>query len=355
MGQAIPIFSISGTPFERGRKYGEQARKYIEKSLASYRIWFQERANLKWNEVLARGQQFMPYIEEYDPDILEEMRGISAGVRCDLREIVAINARSELLFVTLRECTSLGVTPEASADGLALIGQNWDLNPAAKDTLVILKIRQPPKPDVMAVTEAGLIGKAGVNSEGIGLVTNLLVCRDMNQEGVPRMVINRGILNAPTMSDALRAVVLVRRSSSSNYVIGHRDGEIIDLEAAPHAIHALYQEQGLIGHTNHFVAPKEDLLRYGELPLPDSLFRYHRLNRLLRQCKSGIEVKDIKNIFRDHFSYPDSICRHANPRDHRQDQWETVMSIIVDLTQCRLIYTEGQPCTNEYKVLKFES
>ncbi len=266
---------------------------------------------------------------------------------------MAINARSELLFVTLGECTALGVTPEASAEGSVLIGQNWDLNPAAKDTLIILNIQQPPKPDVIAVTEAGLIGKAGMNSEGIGLVTNLLVCRDMNRIGVPRMVINRGILNASTMSDALRAVVLAGRSSSSNYLIGHRDGEIIDLEAAPHAIHALYPEQGLIGHTNHFVAPREDLLSYGELPLPDSLFRYRRLNRLLRLPTSGIEVEDIKNVFRDHFSYPDSICRHANPRDRRSDQWETVMSIIVDLTHCRLIFTRGQPCQNEYTTVGF--
>ncbi|MDN5346660.1 MAG: isopenicillin-N N-acyltransferase like protein [Clostridia bacterium] len=354
MSQSIPVISISGRPFERGRQYGEQAREYIEKSLASYRIWFEERANLKWEEVLRRGEQFRPFIENYDPDILEEMRGMAAGAGCSLEEIVAINARSELLFVTMPECTSLGITPEASADGSTIIGQNWDLNPATKETIVILKIHQPPKPDVIAVTEAGLIGKAGVNSAGIGLVTNLLVCRGVNRVGVPRMVINRGILNSTTMSDAIRAVVLTKRSSSSNYVIGHAGGEIIDLETAPHTFHALYPEGGVIGHANHFVAPREELLNRGEFPLPDSLFRHHRVNKLLRQLKPQITLEDIKNIFRDHFSYPDSICRHANARDPRSDQWETIMSIIVDLTHRRLIYTEGQPCTNEYKVLGFE-
>ena len=80
------------------------------------------------DEVYRRAQRFGVTIEERYPDLLAEITGIAEGAGRDLEEIIALNARTELLFAesaTDEGCTVAVILPEA-AGGHTLIGQNWD-------------------------------------------------------------------------------------------------------------------------------------------------------------------------------------------------------------------------------------
>ena len=88
-------------------------------------------AGLNRQAALKHAERFMTSIADYAPHLLEEMRGIAEGAERDLREIVAINTRTELMYgVTQRpECTSIGINTTASADEHIRLAQNWDWRP----------------------------------------------------------------------------------------------------------------------------------------------------------------------------------------------------------------------------------
>src|SRR5207247_6147187 len=112
-------------------------------------------------------------------------------------------------------CTSFGLQPSVTANGHTYVGQNWDWAPDVKETLILLVIVQEPRPTVVLLDEAGMIGRMGLNSAGIGMATNTLIS-EQHQVGVPYNMILRGILNQRTLADAVAAVARPERALSAH-------------------------------------------------------------------------------------------------------------------------------------------
>jgi isopenicillin-N N-acyltransferase-like protein len=160
------------------------------------------------------------------------------------------------------ECTSFGLLPSVTANAHTFIGQNWDWTPEAGESLIILVVKQEPLPTVVLLTEAGMIGRLGFNSAGIGLMTNTLIT-DQRQMGVPYNIVLRGILNGWTMGDSIGAVLRAERAIAANYLIAASGGEAIDLEAAPDTLDYLYPQDTpsrMIFHTYLHLAWQESMM-----------------------------------------------------------------------------------------------
>ena len=207
----------------------------------------------------------MPVIEQFDADLLEEIRGIAEASGNQLEEIVAINSRTEIMFKETHhhgECTALAATPEATAYGHTLLGQNWDWMPKLDGHMLLLTIKQKgqeEKPTVLTGTEAGTVAKIGMNSAGLGVCVNLLVS-DSTRVGLPFHILCRGILSSFSMGEALGKIFNHQIGASANYLIGHMDGEAIDIETNPSGVEYLYSQDGTLSHANHFES---------RLPVPD--------------------------------------------------------------------------------------
>ena len=67
-----------------------------------------------------------------------------------MREIVAINARTELMYGVTHhtECTSIALREPASADGHIRVAQNWDWHPSLVGTLVLWLVKRSNGPDL---------------------------------------------------------------------------------------------------------------------------------------------------------------------------------------------------------------
>ena len=163
----------------------------------------------------------------------------------------------------------------------------------------------------------------------------------------------RGILNTDSLSQAIKKVMNARVRVSFNFLIAHRDGEAIDLEVSPVDVGFLHPEEGILTHSNHFIAltNRADLIDTLKAVIPDTLLRAHRARQLLEPDNGHIDVSNFQRVFRDHFSYPNSICRHADTRDEETQQLATLSSAIMDLTERAFYLTEGSPCRNEYRKL----
>ena len=362
-----PHVRVAGTALERGRQYGEQAAARVRRSVSAYREVFAEVAGWDWATVRAEAARFEAPVAALHPRYLDEMRGLADGAGLDFLDVLAINVRTEVMFAAKArqaaaagrpgECSAFAAAPAPGQDGPVLIGQNWDWLPHVADTVVVLEARQDEGPDFVTVVEAGLLAKTGMNSSGLGLVTNALVTADdLGQPGLPYHVLLRAILDAENVSDALVTLQAGFRSSSANYLIAHRDGLVLDVEASPGDFSRLYfvfpDAGGVALHTNHFLSDRFARRDVSVWAMPDSPVRLQRL-RAGVAAAPGRSLAAFRALLSDHANYPSGICCHPDPRMAPADQGMTATSVLMDLSAGRLWLTDGNPCTAPYRELDY--
>lgn len=365
----FPHVRVAGGPRERGRSYGEQVPDRIALSIRAYGDVFRDLAGWDWPTVRAQAERYVDPIGAFEPAYLDEMRGIAEGAGVAFEDVLAINVRTEVMFAAKARaaeeasrprpdgCSAFAVLPEASRDGHTLVGQNWDWLPHCFDTVVVLEAQQESRPDYVTVVEAGLLAKTGMNSSGIGLVTNALVTdRDMGEPAIPYHVLLRAILDRETLSDAYAALMARPRSSSANYLVAHRDGIAADVEAAPgdfSRLFLLFPEEGVLLHTNHFRSSAFDLRDVSLWVMPDSPFRLERLRAAVSGVAGGHTLGTFRGVLADHANYPSAVCCHPDGRMPDHDQGATVASVLMDLDDRRMWLAEGHPCSTPYRELDY--
>jgi len=358
----LPVIEVSGDRREIGRQHGEAARAQIRTSIGFYQQSFKRASGLGWDEILEQAPRWTPIVEAFLPGIGEELRGIAEGAGARYEEVLALNARGELShsnpFAESEEnaegCSSYAILPEASADGHTYAGQNWDWLAETAETVILLKITQPGMPTLFMQTEAGQIGRHGANSAGIALNANGLGARFGKGMAIPQPFIRRKILESADMQSALKAVFDSKQSVCTNLVITHRDGFAIDLETTPARHGWMYPTEGILVHTNHFIAfvPEQIAATYR----PFSVNSLWRLDRLKRGLEAVRDAKDSAGVYqaivialRDHFGYPNSLCKHDDARLGTGDRYHTIASSIVDLTNGDYWLAAGPPCQGTYE------
>ena len=345
-----------GSAYEIGFAHGTLGKKQVLNSINTYKVMFKDYSNLSWDLAKERSRAYIEPIQNYDKDIMEEIRGVAEGAGVDIEDILALNARSEVIMMTGSAvpsggCTSCAITPESTLSGNTILAQNWDWKGDQIESMVVLKIKQKNKPNITMITEGGIIGKIGFNSCGLGVCLNALGMKG-NPKGLPLHVILRGILNREKISDAIERINSVQNACAANYLIAHKVGEALDVEKAPGDFDVLYPVDGIITHSNHFTVDRlkpNDTLR---LMASDSYMRKGRSDKLLRQYKGKIDINVVKSVLRDHADYPDAICRHTDPKDDPGLAHCTVFSIIMDLSAQQMYVTKGAPCESEYQLIK---
>jgi isopenicillin-N N-acyltransferase-like protein len=278
--------------------------------------------------------------------------------------VLAINVRTEVMYSAKArqapraakqipaECSAFAYVPGPGRAGPAILGQNWDWLLHAARTLVVLEARPQDGPDFVTVVEAGLLAKTGMNAAGLGVVTNALVTdADMGEPGLPYHVLLRAVLDCGTVTEALKVLQAGPRSSSANYLIAHASGTALDVEAAPGdftRLYPLFPEDGVLLHTNHFLAPRIDPVDLSLWAMPDSAVRLQRLRAAAETAKT---LDDFRVVLADHADYPNSICAHPDPADHPREQGATIVSVLMDLNARHLWLAAGHPCQVRYERL----
>lgn len=354
----LPLVELVGADARaRGRHHGEAAREQIAASIEFYKGEFARKSGLGWDDVVAGVNAWNDAIEAYLPGVLAEVEGIAEGANQRTEDILALNARGELRsgdpFALARECTSFVVPADVAGDLHVWCGQNWDWRSEIDGTQLMVRVEQPGKPTFVSLIEAGTVARHGANSAGIALNANGLAKPFTNGFGLPQPYIRRKILESWTMADALEAVTDATQILSTNMLITHRDGFSIDLETTPARIGWEYPE-GAYGHANAFVVftPAQIADRYRPSS-SDSLYRGRRVTDLLcdapQACTSSEMHALIVDALSDHLGYPNSVCNHPDERAERR--YQTLASLIVDLTTGEFWVAGGTPCSTAFELL----
>lgn len=350
-----PKVCVQGTPYEIGKQFGNHCKEQVLKCIGYYKEVF-EGVQIPWEIAYERAKKYIPVIESYDRELIEEMQGIADAVGVDLVTIITINARSEIMFSAeaIDGCTSVSVTPKSS-DGNTYLGQNWDHFDRFQDVLVIVEIVQENKPSILMVTEAGIIGKIGINNAGIGVCFNALGS-DGTPGGLPIHLALRGILNSRNIGEAIGASIQQKLANAANFQIASHEGCAVDIEVSNDGFDVMFNESGIFVHTNHFFSPRLEVKDRGQMLVPDTHVRLGIARRELEQVNM-VNVKELQKVFSNHVNYPDSICRHGESanisKGKRGTCLETVFSIISDVTNKAIYVADGVPCQTQFQSFTF--
>ncbi|MBK0328999.1 hypothetical protein I5535_17100 [Rhodobacteraceae bacterium F11138] len=359
---ALPFLDLGPDPEEAGRTQGKALKTAIEENLGTYLRRFAFGGSDR-NTVLAEAERWETFIATDNPRYHAEMAGIAQGAGLSVTELAMLNARYEITyslysneaqslrgkddFPAQEGCTLWALMPEATKNGACIIGQNWDWLAGLVGHVAIKRVRQQSRgrPDYIGFTEAGIVGcKMGVNSAGVGLCIAGLVSEREGGKHLRKPVHVRcaEILDAPRFSEAIRPVIQTNRFCSSNFMLGHGEGEVINIEATQEFCAYLYPENGIVTHANHLEAEQRVSSEFERLT-PSSLFRAQRVRRHFNAAHGNIGIEKIHEVMSDQFSSPSAVCMLADPDLPEATRNTTVASVALDLTNGILWATNGPP------------
>ncbi|KAJ9137495.1 Peptidase C45 acyl-coenzyme A [Pleurostoma richardsiae] len=394
---------VRGLPYNRGLSHGQQAGTKVRANVEYYRRPG-KLASAELTERIIR-EVYIPALKKYYPSGLEEMRGISDGAGVTLEDIVLLNARYDLARLdeagekptngaadgangakddAANECTSAFFLKEATASGDVINTQNWDM--AARlwlsDCIIYLEVHPEPsenKPSLFLITEAGQLGRSGMNSYGMAVTANSLMSTDdyipvpvepgsqvKAKPVLPLSMLRRMILESSHLAEALTAAHNFPRHVSNNLTVATADGFGMCLEVTPDRIYKVYGsiDDHYLIHTNHFThngfESRPDIRdRY---PGGSSWFRRQRFEQGIRlHALSGqVTTERISEAFSDHLSYPEALCCHpaSSPIDAVIDHLPgypfrgasaTVACVMYNTSQRTVTVCKGPPCQGTFQ------
>lgn len=357
---AVRKLELSGSAHERGVQHGSQAKDLVKKGVDFYVNMWEQSTGKSRAEVLGLAGQFAPCIADFDAEIFSEIEGIAAGAEVPLEEVLLINARYELMIVTVfdsasgtapGECTSMAAASEAT-NGHTLLAQNWDWTVEAGQRSILVQIRQQGRPDLLTHVEAGMIGHKGLNTAGLGLCANAMSSQhDRFAPAVPVWVMARAALNCESLEQVEARLNQAQRTASVNFTVASSSGAVGAVEVTPKDVKVVTPKRGRVSHGNVFAGLSAERGVEDRLAamFPQFCDRAQRAEELIQE--DGVSVERLKAVLVDHENRPESICRHwedAPPGTSEGLLLETVASVIMDLNEGKLWVTSGPPCQNAY-------
>lgn len=361
----IPFVHVQakGTYRELGRAVGEAARERVQASVDFFRADFttMTHGRLTFEEAELLTPAYERQARRWLPQYVDELEGLAEGSGVPLPQLLVLNCGEEFTSDepvapapgrsphSGDHCTAVAVV----AGGRHIVGHNMDWYVVDAANNVLFDLTAPDGTRVMGLAGAPYLLMLGMNSHGIGNVSNSVHSTD-NRIGVPNVFVRRSTLEARTLEEARERGLLAARARGTNQLFADTGGRLWDLETSATA-HALMDHTagGFVAHSNHYVSPEMQVHEgYGG---GESEVRLTTAERLLAEGLAAGEdpVDLVARVLRTHEpSLADCICGHPEPDLPTGDQGMTVGSFICDLDERRMFACAGPPCENPYQVFE---
>ena len=338
MNKQIPIVEARGTHREVGQQIGQACQAGIRSTLAGLRDDLP--AGVTWEQMLQKSARYLEFSRQAYPQYVDELEGIAEGADVPFEEVFLSMCEELWESAAWRGCTDMAARGRATKDGSTLIAHTNDLLPRAEEHLVLLKIQAGDEPEFLGVSSGGIAISAGFNAAGISLTGNQLDNNDI-RPGVPRLLVVRAILASRHLSEAMDHCLLPQRASSYNNVLADMNGEVYCMEGSATDCEPIYIEEDILAHANHYLSPAMRHFEADRNSIGNSVLRYNRAMRLLRENYGQLTPELFQKLLGDHAGYPTSICKHGT-------ETVTVFSIIIQLENLRAWIGRGRACEAEY-------
>lgn len=329
------------------------------------------------------------------PRYLDEIRGIAEGAGARFLDVLALNVRTEIIFGIFTEAEAVRARGRAKADGVdgasgvdgskhsaaggdgfpsdgctslaftsppptssSFLAQNWDWQPAQAPNLIVVHISQQQEsssssttttttaatatPAIAMVTEAGIIGKIGLNSAGVGCCLNAIRARGLDSARLPVHFALRAILESASRHDAVATLKRLGGVAGSAHILVADPTGAVGLEFAGGRgrIGEVGPDPGgRVVHTNHLLLEHPGVEEPGWLP--DSGERLERIRVLTDGdvLTGKVDIKKVVELFKDEEGFPCSI----NRLQVSEGESQTLFTIVMDLGRREALVKVGRP------------
>jgi isopenicillin-N N-acyltransferase-like protein len=222
--------------------------------------------------------------------------------------------------------------PSESASETRVILTKWQWENEQSPNIISMHITPSPStklPTIHMMTEAGIIGKIGLNSSSVGVTLNAIKARGVDFAKLPCHLALRTVLNSISRAEAVDKLTRAGVASACHITVADAATGGRGLEcSAQDIVQMPMSDHGVCTHSNHFVnAHAEGVL--GAKMLLDSPLRLERIRTLIAQEVPGTKpsFEAIERLLKDEEGHPGSICRASTEKS----SLETLFSVCMDL------------------------
>lgn len=242
----------SGSPHRIGLALGQAGRAAVARDLVGHPLW----RTLTGPDHAARVARMAATTRARFPLIWAEIEGLAEGLALPVDHVFAWNCRGDLLASAPDGCTTVMMPGENP-----LLAHNEDGLPFFRGDCFIAEAQPDDQPGFNAFCYPGSIPGHTFAFTGAGLVQTVNNLRLTGVEAeIPRMVLGRAVLTAPTLDAALE-ILRDAPSGGFHFSLMHKaDRRILSVEFGGgessirevrtpevHANHALHLPRGLAG------------------------------------------------------------------------------------------------------------
>lgn len=346
----LPILHLNGTPYENGFQHGAIMKNRIIKLIGLWEKDIEDNYQIPADEFIKMfldSSDYIPAIRKWTPDLLEEIKGISAGSGIDFKTIFAFQLTDEIwanarLINIPHHCTSVGINNYKKDGGPNYIAQNIDITPFYHGFEILLDIKDRNTDSRILVTSfVGYIGANGLN-KNIGITENTLSDLKSSLNGLPVCCVARGVLEKDSFKDAVKFIKAIKHASGQNYILGSRY-DIISLECASDLV------------TEYWPDSSKNYTFHANRPLSNTSYHPSNLMALYSRISDErfklMETKIINNISIDWKTIKDVLS--IKPVCNENTFVSTIMKFDNDFSELRI--SPGKPDSTEYLVFRIKN
>jgi isopenicillin-N N-acyltransferase-like protein len=217
-------------------------------------------------------------------------------------------------------------------------GKQWE--EAQQINLIHLNIERTSKPSISQITEAGIIGKIGINSAGVGVCINAIRARGVDFTRLPVHLAIRAALDSTSRAEALTKLEKAGVASAVHLLIGDSTGST-SVEFSHLDTIKFEMVDGQLAHSNHFIVPHAGGVAPHVFSI-DSRERLVRARELLASAATNEKlptVSLIESMLEDEQGLPGAINRMASEKSPSS----TLFGIVMDLKNKTARVRLGRP------------
>jgi isopenicillin-N N-acyltransferase-like protein len=170
--KVLNVIECTGTPYEIGLQYGKASEAMLRRSLAMCLKTLTDfskatlNAELSTDEILSTAGNFLAMAEDFDPELIEFVKGEAEGAGMSFREAFYLRCAYDMLLCYGKMssmCTSFAATGSATRNGKTIVGRNIDFS--GDWPFELLKIRHADSMEQLALCFGGVEWEV-LNSNG---------------------------------------------------------------------------------------------------------------------------------------------------------------------------------------------
>lgn len=254
----LRYLKLNGSPYQRGFEHGKLLKKDIQDVIELLYEDIRSTTGIDPKEFITlflEQTDYLSSVEQYTPELLEEVKGISDGSGVEFETIFMHQLGDEYWFntkdVMAHSCSSFGVNKTSQYPSIT--AQNMDIPEFYHGFQTVIKASEPnSSKEVMYLSVPGHLGLTGMNNQSVSINCNTLMQLDYAKTGLPVTFIVRGVLSKDTQEEAMDFLKRIHHASGQNYILGGPE-RVYSLECSSNKLEEFrpFENSIFTYHTNH--------------------------------------------------------------------------------------------------------